>query len=50
MERPIGSLEELRWQPHAVRGFIAGAVNKKLGLDVTSEKIEGRGRVYRLTG
>jgi len=33
-----------------VLGFIAGAVKKKLGLDVTSEKIEGRGRVYRLTG
>lgn len=36
------------WQPHTVRGAIAGAVKKKLGLDVTSEKVEGRGRVYRL--
>jgi hypothetical protein len=36
------------WQPHTVRGAIAGALKKKLGLDVTSEKIEGRGRVYRI--
>jgi hypothetical protein len=38
------------WQPHTVRGAIAGALKKKLGLDVTSEKIEGRGRVYRIAG
>jgi hypothetical protein len=38
------------WQPHTVRGAIAGALKKKLGLDVTSEKIEGRGRVYRISG
>ena len=36
------------WQQHTVRGAIAGALKKKLGLDVTSEKVEGRGRVYRL--
>lgn len=36
------------WQPHTVRGAIAGALKKKLGLDVTSEKIDGRGRVYRI--
>ena len=36
------------WQSHTVRGAIAGALKKKLGLDVTSEKIDGRGRVYRL--
>ena len=38
------------WQPHTVRGAIAGALKKKLGLDVTSEKVEGRGRVYRIFG
>jgi hypothetical protein len=38
------------WQPHTVRGAIAGALKKKLGLDVTSEKVEGRGRVYRILG
>ncbi|HWL06480.1 MAG TPA: DUF3489 domain-containing protein [Xanthobacteraceae bacterium] len=36
------------WQPHTVRGAMAGALKKKLGLIVTSEKVEGRGRVYRL--
>lgn len=36
------------WQSHTVRGAMAGALKKKLGLDVTSEKVEGRGRVYRL--
>lgn len=36
------------WQSHTVRGAMAGALKKKLGLEVSSEKIEGRGRVYRL--
>ncbi|MCB1498777.1 MAG: DUF3489 domain-containing protein [Bauldia sp.] len=36
------------WQPHTVRGVLAGALKKKLGLEVTSEKVEGRGRVYRI--
>jgi hypothetical protein len=36
------------WQKHTVRGAIAGALKKKLGLDVKSEKVEGRGRVYRI--
>ena len=29
------------WQPHTVRGAFAGALKKKLGLTVTSEKVEG---------
>jgi len=37
------------WQSHTVRGAMAGALKKKLGLEVTSEKIEGRGRVYKLS-
>ena len=41
--------EALSWQPHTVRGAIAGALKKKLGLEVTSEKDEKRGRVYRVT-
>ena len=36
------------WQRHTVRGAIAGALKKKLGLDVIAERIEGRGRVYRI--
>ena len=36
------------WQPHTVRGAIAGALKKKLGLQIGSEVIEGRGRVYRM--
>ena len=53
LQRPEGAtIDEIvaafGWQPHTVRGAIAGALKKKLGLDVTSEKVEGRGRVYRL--
>ncbi len=36
------------WQAHSVRGAISGALKKKLGLTVTSEAVEGRGRVYRI--
>ena len=36
------------WQPHTVRGALAGALKKRLGLTIASEKVEGRGRVYRL--
>lgn len=36
------------WQSHTVRGAMAGVLKKKLGLEVTSQKVEGRGRVYRL--
>jgi hypothetical protein len=36
-----------KWQRHTVRGMIAGALKKKLGLHVASEKAE-RGRVYRI--
>ena len=43
-------VEATGWQPHTVRGAFAGALKKKLGLEVTSEKVEGRGRVYRLEG
>ncbi|BCH23536.1 DUF3489 domain-containing protein [Mesorhizobium sp. L-8-3] len=36
------------WLSHTVRGAIAGALKKKLGLNVTSEKVEDRGRIYRI--
>ncbi len=38
----------LDWQPHTVRGAIAGGLKKKLGLEVLSEKVDIRGRVYRI--
>jgi hypothetical protein len=36
------------WQPHSIRGAISGTLKKKLGLAVTSDKVEHRGRVYRI--
>jgi len=53
LKRPDGAtiaevVEALTWQPHTVRGVMSGALKKKLGLKVESEKVDGRGRAYRL--
>jgi hypothetical protein len=53
LRRPEGATiaemaEATSWQSHTVRGSLSGALKKKLGLPITSEKIEGRGLCYRL--
>ena len=46
LKRPEGATiaqicEATSWQAHTVRGTFAGALKKKLGLNIVSEKIEG---------
>ena len=53
LKRPDGAtidevVKALKWQSHTVRGAMAGALKKKLGLKIASEKTEQRGRVYRI--
>jgi hypothetical protein len=35
------------WQQHSVRGFLAGVVRKRLGLNLVSDQTD-KGRVYRI--
>ena len=37
------------WQKHTVRGTMAGAFKKKLGLTIDSSKEAGGERVYRIS-
>jgi hypothetical protein len=53
IQRPEGAsiaeiVEATGWLAHSVRGLISGGLKKKLGLPVTSEKVEGRGMVYKV--
>jgi len=38
----------LGWQPHTARGVISGVLKKKRGLTIASEKVDGRGRTYKI--
>jgi hypothetical protein len=38
------------WQAHSVRGFISGALGKKMGLKVDSVRREDGERVYTIAG
>lgn len=53
LSRPEGaSIEEMMqatdWQQHSVRGFLAGTVKRKLGFSLTSSKLGGGVRRYRI--
>ena len=53
LRRPEGAtiaqmVDATGWAPHTCRGVMAGALKKRLGLTVTSTKIAGEQRVYRL--
>ena len=55
LKRPEGAtiaqiMDVTGWQQHTVRGTFAGAFKKKLGLSVTSEKLEGGERIYKIAG
>ena len=54
LRRPEGvsikeASDELAWMQHSVRGAVAGALKKKYALTITTEKVEGRGTVYRIS-
>jgi hypothetical protein len=38
-----------QWLPHTVRGAMAGALTKRLGLAISSTKSDNQMRVYRIT-
>jgi hypothetical protein len=53
LKRPGGAtLKELTkatsWLPHSIRGFLSGAVGKRMGLKVESAKAQGSERTYSL--
>jgi hypothetical protein len=53
LRRPEGAtiaqlVKATGWQPHTVRGAMAGALKKRLGIEIKSEKPEDSERVYRV--
>jgi hypothetical protein len=40
--------KSLAWQTHSVRGAMSGALKKKQGLTITSERMDNGRRVYRI--
>ena len=44
----VASMAATGWQKHSVRGFLSGAVHKKMGLTVLSSQNAAGERVYRL--
>jgi hypothetical protein len=53
LRRPEGAtlgqmVEATGWQSHTVRGTLAGALKKKLGLVIVSDKTAGAQRTYRI--
>lgn len=53
LRRPEGAtIDEMvaatGWLSHTVRGAMAGSLKKRLGMEITSQKVEGRGRVYKV--
>ena len=36
------------WQIHTIRGFMAGSLKKKLGMNVVSDKLHDQARKYRI--
>jgi hypothetical protein len=53
LQRPEGAsvaeiVSETGWLAHSVRGLISGALKKKMGLPISSEKVEERGTVHRV--
>ncbi len=51
LKRPEGAtiaqiMKATQWQAHSIRGLLAGSLKKKLGLVITSAKMQGCDRIY----
>jgi hypothetical protein len=53
LKRPEGAtiqqlMDSTGWMAHTIRGTFAGALKKKLGLNLTSDKTQDGERIYRI--